>query len=223
MNHVLPFRESPSTGITGFTVFTKHSTTKKKLLIFQVRDIVSFAHRIGTIPYVPWQDWLHFATQIELPLVSPYICILHSHVLELCGTASSTDLKPILRVWDFSLRSRRLQAQDDPSAQFPPYTMREPLLDAKCHRPTFQIMEGGVLFTHVRIHAIVRHAEVLTRCTSRIQLTEDWNGTFGLLRTSNTITTRAPDFQLYFHAINPSSSFHHPTGLCSYRQLPSAV
>ena len=161
MNHVLPFRESSSMSITGFMVYTKHSTVTKKLLIIPVRNLISFACRMGTTTYVPWQDWLHFATLIELPPVSPRMHIFHSHVLNVHRAVSSTEPRSILRVWDFSFRSRRRQAQDDPSAPLPPYTMREILFDAKYYHPMFQITEGGVLITRVRIQAIVRHAKVL--------------------------------------------------------------
>jgi hypothetical protein len=160
-NHTLPFRESDSMSITGFMVYTKHSTMTKQLLIFRVRDLVGFADKIGTVAHVPWQDWLHFATLIELPLVSPHIRIFRSQVLNVCGTDASTEPASI-RVWDFSLRSRRQQAQDDPSAPLPLYTIREFPLDAEYRRSAFRITEGGVLVTSVRIRAIASHAKVLT-------------------------------------------------------------
>jgi hypothetical protein len=229
MNHALPFRESPSMGITGFTVFTKHSTTAKQLLIFQVRDIVSFAHRIGTIPYVPWQDWLHFATPIELPLTFPHTRILHSQVLDVCrASVSSADPRPILRIWDFSFRSRRQQVQDDPSAPLPPYTTREFPLDVGYRWSKIHMTEGGVLFTRVRIHAIARHAKVLIRCTFRIQLAR--NETSGHRRESGAITTRSQAFSYIFKQSTlrfvppPPHGVVHPSAiaiLCAPPATPS--
>ena len=165
MNHVLPFRESSSMGITAFVAYTEHPITKmmtRRVLVIPVRTLAGFARRIGEVAYVPWQDWLHFATPIELPTASPCTHILHSQVLSVRETGNAPGSTSILRVWDFSLHSRRRQVQNNPSARLPPYTIREFPFGADYHNSTFDFTEGGVLATTVRIYVISRHAEVLT-------------------------------------------------------------
>lgn len=154
MNHVLPFRESPSMGIVGLHMI-------RMTLIIPVRALVSFARRIGRDDYVPWRDWQHFATPIELPPTSTPPHILHSQVLSVCRARNPWSA-PTLRVLDFSLRSRRRQPLGDPSAPLPPYIVRESPFYADCDISTFDFTEGGVLATSVRIHVIARHTNVLT-------------------------------------------------------------
>jgi hypothetical protein len=159
-NHVLPFRESPSTGIIAFVAYTEHPITKamtRKVLVIPVRILANFARRIGEVAYVPWQDWLHFATPIELPTASPCIHILHSQVLSVREDGNAPG--SILRVWDFSLHSRRRQVQNNPSVRLPQYTIREFPFDADYYNSAFDCTEGGVLATSVRIYVIARHAK----------------------------------------------------------------
>lgn len=151
-NHVLPFRESLSMGITAFVAHTEHPVTKmviRRVLIIPVKTLVGFARRIGEITYVPWQDWLHFATPIELPPASPHTHILHSQVLSVHETGSAPGSTSILRVWDFSLRSRRREVQNNPSAPLPPYTVQEFPFGADYRNSAFDFTEGGVLATSV--------------------------------------------------------------------------
>lgn len=159
MNHILPFRESPSMGVVGLVVYKKPMI--RSVLIIPVRTLASFVP--GTrATYVPWQNWLHFATPIELTSVSSLPHILHSQVLSVHGAGGTLGSTSILRVLDFSLRSRRRQVQDDPSAPLPPYTVRESPFDAEYRNSTFDFTEGGVLATSVRIYVIAMHDNVLT-------------------------------------------------------------
>ena len=163
MNHVLPFRENHSMGITAFVAYTEHPITKtmtRRVLVIPVRILTSFARRIREGAYVPWQDWLHFATPIDLPTASPCTHILHSQVLNVREADNGST--SILRVWDFSLHSRRRQVQNNPSARVPPYTIREFPFDADYHNSAFYFTEGGVLARTVRIYVVARHIEVLT-------------------------------------------------------------
>jgi len=109
-NHVLPFRESHSMGITAFVAYTEQPVTKmmtKRVLTISVRTLVSFAHRIGEALYIPWQDWGHFATSIELPTTSSCIHFLHSQILSVREVGNAPGSTSMLLVWDFSLHSRR--------------------------------------------------------------------------------------------------------------------
>jgi len=187
-NHTLPFHECPSMGIVGFVARVGHPVTKlmiRKALILPVKTLASFARRIGTTSYVPWREWQDLVIPIELPLAPLHTHVLHSQMLSIGAADNSPGSTSILRVWDFSLHSRR-QAQDDPSAPFPPYAVREIQLDADYHNSSFDFTGGGVLVAFVRIHAITRHAEVLIPRTSRMSRAEDENNTSGRFRESNT-------------------------------------
>ena len=225
VNHALPFCESPSMGIAAFVAYAENHITRmmiRRLLIIPVKTLASFARRIGEdTTYVPWQDWLHFATPIEIPQDSTHTHILHSHVLSVreAGAAASTS---ILRIWDFSLRARRRQVGNDPSALIPPYTVREFPFDADCRDSGFEFTEGGVLATSVRVLVIGRYTEVLTLCTSRVRRAEDASGRF---KEYIDFDNRVAGFRLYFHGLNSNHSLrftcHHlPT---RHRHSPNTV
>lgn len=151
-SHGLPFHESPHSGIAAFTTYAL-KTSVTQVLVIPIRTLVSFAHRIGTVEYVPWQDWLHFAVPIELTqaLVSPSTCgILHSQVLCVHRADNSSEPTSILRVYDFSPHSRRRKVKDDPSVPLPPYTVQEFPFDVEYYGSVFGFTEGGVLVTSVR-------------------------------------------------------------------------
>jgi len=70
-------------GITAFVVYARRPiagmVARRVLTIpltIPVKTLTSFAHRMEEVVYVPWQDWGHFATPIELPATSPCIHIL---------------------------------------------------------------------------------------------------------------------------------------------------
>ena len=162
VNHLLPFRESPSMGIARIVIYAKNPITRlmdRRVLIVPVRTLVSFAHRIGPVTHVPWQDWLHFAT---LTPVSSSPHVLHSQLLSVLGAEDSLGSTSILRVMDFSLRSRRREVQDDPSAPLPLFTVREFPFDADYYYYKFDFTEGGVLTTPARTHVIARQPKILT-------------------------------------------------------------
>ena len=164
-NHVLPFREISSMGITAFVAYTQHPITKtmtRRLLTIPVKTLASSAHRIGEVVYVSWQDWGHFATPIELPATSLRIHILHSQVLSVREVANAPGSTSMILVWDFSLHSRRRQVQNNPSARFPPYAVPEFTFGANYHHSAFDFTEGGVLITSVRTYVIVLRPKVLT-------------------------------------------------------------
>lgn len=228
VNHALPFCESPSMGIAAFVAYAENHITRmmiRRLLIIPVKTLASFTHRIGedTTTYIPWQDWLHFATPIEIPQDSTHTYILHSHVLSVheAGAATSTS---ILRVWDFSLRARLRQVGNDPSALIPPYTVREFPFDADCRDSGFEFTEGGVLATSVRVPVIGRYTEVLTLCTSRARRAEDTSGRF---EEYIDFDNRISGFRLYFTdsiviipsglpaATYPSSAFAEHRLMCT--------
>jgi hypothetical protein len=146
----LPFRESPSMGVAAFSTYAIASVVSHALVI-PVKTLVGFARRIGTAERVPWMDWLHFATPVELPLVFPLAHILHSHILSVRRAEDSVVSTSILQVCDFSLHSRRRKIHGDPSAQLPPYTVQEFPFDVTFHGSTFDFTEGGILVTYVRV------------------------------------------------------------------------
>ena len=190
MNHVLPFRESPSMGITALVAHTAHPITGtpiRRILIIPVGALVSLARRIGEAAYVPREDWLHFAIPIELHPIAAYTHVLHSQVLNVQRAGNTPGSTSILRVWDFSLRSRRQQVQNDPSAPLPPYTIRVFPFDANYQDSLFDFTEGGVLATSVRIYVIASHAKVLI-CIYRMRGMEDVSGHF---RRRNAVTIPA--------------------------------
>lgn len=201
-NHALPFRGSPSTGIAGFVVYVDNPIAKmtiRRVLIVPVRTLVSFSRRIGT---VPWQDWLHFATPTPNSL---YTHVLHSQVLSVFGAGESPGSTSILRVLDFSLRSRRRQVQDDPTAPLPPFTILEFPFDADYHNSAFDFTDGGVLVTTVRIYVILRRNKILTGCTSRMRGMGDGNVTSGHRRESNAIAICTSSLRLCSQTIDFSS------------------
>jgi len=229
-NHVLPFRECPSMGIIALVAHTKHpitGTTIRRTLVIPVGTLASFARRIGEAAYVPWEVWSRFAVPIELNPTAPFAHILHSQVLAVQKVENPLGPTSILRVWDFSLRSRRRQVQSDPSASLPPYTIRVFPLDADYQDSLFDFTEGGVLVTSVRIHVIARHAKVLI-CTSRIQRTEVWKDISGDFRRYSAVTIRAAGsgytFKQSISTVYPPPSGHRQspnTVLCA--PLPTAV
>lgn len=165
VNHVLPFQESPSTGIAALAVLRRHPSSEmaaSRTLIIPVKTLANFSLRIGTVERVPWQDWQQFATPTELRQAPSHTHILHSQVLSVRGADDSARSTSVLRVYDFSLRSRRRKVQDDPSALLPPYTVHEFQFDAAYHTSSFDFTEGGILVTSVRIFAILKDARVLT-------------------------------------------------------------
>lgn len=141
-SHGLPFRGSPPLGITAFTTYGP-TATAPRVLIIPVRALVSFAHLIGKVEYVTWQDWYQFTVPIgHFPgLVRR---ILHSQVLSVHRRSSVPVSTSVLRVFDFSLRSRRRKVKDDPSAPLPPYTVQEISFDTAYYGSAFGFTEGGV-------------------------------------------------------------------------------
>ena len=108
-NHVLPFHDGSSMGM-GFAAHSNMTSTTQALVV-PVRTLASFAHGIGTVERVPWQEWLPFATPIELLLFFSPRSILHSRVLNVHRADNSFTPRSVLRVHNFSLLSRRRKVQ----------------------------------------------------------------------------------------------------------------
>ena len=165
MNHVLPFREVHSMGIIAFAFCAINpgtETTAARTYIVSVGTLASFSPRIGTAECVPWKEWQHFATPIGHHLAPLRTRIFHSQMLSVHRANSSVRSTSVLRIYDFSFRSRRRKVQQNPSAPLPPYTVQEFPLGANYRTSSFEFTEAGVLVTSVRICAIIRHAETLT-------------------------------------------------------------
>lgn len=145
-DHALPFYESPSTGVAALVVRMQGPFSEMATCVIPVGALTNFAHMTGTVDRIPWEDWKHHLT--PLPLC---IHLLHSHALTVQPTDDSTRAGCILRVHDFSRFSRRREARKVPSAPLPPYTVREFQLDVPYYESSFDLTEGGVLVTTVRI------------------------------------------------------------------------
>ncbi|KAF9790597.1 hypothetical protein BJ322DRAFT_1104254 [Thelephora terrestris] len=147
VHHVLPFYESPSMGIIALAVRRRQSCSEVatiRTLIVPVKTLASFASRMGTVECIPWQDWQHLATPIELRPIPLHTRILHSQVLCVYGAQDPAQTASILRVYDFSLRSRRRKAKGE---SLPPYTTQEFQLDIAHHKSLFGFTESGVVVT----------------------------------------------------------------------------
>jgi len=141
-SHDLPFRGSAPLGIAAFTTYGP-TKTATQVMIIPVRTLVSFTHLIGKVEHVPWQDWHQFAVPIGL---FPGLAhrILHSQVLSVHRRNVVPEPTSVLRVYDFSLRSRRRKVKDKPSAPLPPYTVQEISFGAAYYGSAFGFTEGGV-------------------------------------------------------------------------------
>lgn len=106
-NHALPFHDGPSMGIAAFAAYSNVTATTQALAV-PVGTLASFARGIGAAERVSWQEWLPFATPVELPLVfRPHPSILHSRVLSVRRADNSSTPRSVLQVHDFLLRSSR--------------------------------------------------------------------------------------------------------------------
>jgi hypothetical protein len=154
VNHTLPFCESPSIGIVMLVVRRGHpglTTPSRRTLVIPVRAFAAFAPMIGRAKSVPWESWKHFVTTFPYHSGLPILNSRALHVFRADNPRQSA-----VEVYDFSLRSRRRETQDDPSARPPPYTVRKFAFDADHHNSSFDPMEGGILVTtKVRMHSVV--------------------------------------------------------------------
>jgi hypothetical protein len=163
MEHALPFCENHSMGLVAFSFRRRESSAMgEPTYIIPVGDLVRFTQLMGTVERVPWQDWQRFTTPIGIRWVPSHIYITHSQVLSVHRANSSPRSTSILRIHDFSLRSRRRKVRDDPSVPLPPYTVQEFPLNVRYRSSSFEFTEGGILVASVRIHMIMRHIEALT-------------------------------------------------------------
>ena len=173
VHHTQPFRENPSMGIVAL-VFRDldpgtETTFGGQMYIIPARTLINFAQRIGTGECVPWRGWQHLAIPLGPFFVPSLSHILHSQVLSIHNAGPSIRSKSVLRVHDFSLRSRRRKVQGDPSEPLPPYTVQEFPLDADYLSSLFKLTESGILVTSVRIYTITKHVRKLTWCPSRLR------------------------------------------------------
>ena len=162
-NHGLPFCVSPYKNIAAFTA-EKEATADggavtQTFVINLVGVLASFAPRIGTVESVPWQEWQHLVTPIPIGVHSPFGGALHSGILEVRPTGHLPGSTLELRVFDFSLLSRRRKVQDDPSAPLPQYTVQKFPLSGKYRYPCLNFMEGGILIESVRVHLVATSSE----------------------------------------------------------------
>ena len=170
LNHEPPFRENRSMGVVVFRICNP-SNNPATIEIYTVS--VGALAKLPPVGKLEWSEWQRFATLIETRdnrrdrLRFGYH-ILHSRALNVHKPHGSRQSKVILQVHDFSLRSRRREARDDPSAPFPSCTVQEFPLDRKYHNASFEFTESGILVTLVRIYMVTRHVEALTLCTSSL-------------------------------------------------------
>jgi hypothetical protein len=156
MNHVLPFYEDPSSGSVVVGIYTEHPLVKsviRQALMVPVKVLAGFASKMGTIEFVPWQEWQKFATPIEPDLISSPSGILHSRVLSVHPISETYRSTSMVRICDFSLGSRR-RRKPERDMVLPPYAVLEFPLDSHFHGSSFEFTEGGVLVTTVSAHPI---------------------------------------------------------------------
>ena len=148
--HTLPFRENLSKGIAAFAVDSSEGDlTTRRTFVVPAEAFASLAPNIGRTECIPWRDWKHLTSPIEGGLHPLWTCVSHSQVLSIHSARRSLDSTSVLRIYDFSLRSRR-KAQCQPSAPLPPYTVQEIPLDANYYHSLFEFTEGGILVSPVR-------------------------------------------------------------------------
>ena len=166
MNHELPFRENRSMGVVLFKICGPSYKPFTEIYAIPVGTLAKFppVGRLG------WWEWRRFATLTEISPPSPSSIshILHSRALNFHVPRNSSEV--ILKVHDFSLRSRRQKAREDPSAPFPSYTVQEFPLDPKYNADSLEFMDSGIFAALVRIYVIPRHVEALTLCTPSLIL-----------------------------------------------------
>ena len=167
MNHELPFRENRSMGIVVFRICNpSHELTFIEIYAIPVGTLAKFP----PVGKLEWSKWQCFATLAGVrPPGPPRLShILHSWALNVHIPHGSRRSEVILQVYDFSLRSRRRKARDDPSAPFPSYTVQEFPLNPNYRTSSLEFTDSGILVTLVRIYVITRHIEALTLYTSSL-------------------------------------------------------
>jgi len=128
-SHDAPFHEDASRQLVGIRVISRSRGRRfRTLLVIRYGDLVKLASQIGKKSWIKWETWGKFAIPIEFKPDVREFGLLRSHLLVTCKDLN--DSGTLLRVYDFTVRSRRQQARDNAvSDGLPPYTLQEFLLD----------------------------------------------------------------------------------------------
>lgn len=125
-SHDAPFHEDASRQLVGIRVVSRSRSRRgSTLLVIRYGDLVKLTSQKKT--WVKWETWRNLITPIEFEPDVQEFGLLRSHLLATCKDLK--DSATLLRVYDFTVRSRRQQGREKAVSDcLPPYTLREFLL-----------------------------------------------------------------------------------------------
>ena len=142
-SHDVPFREGASRQLVGIRVISRSRTGRHKILLVRYGDLLKLASHGRS--WVRWGVWEESIIRIEFKPNVQEFGLLHSHLLVACRDLK--DSGTLLRVYDFTVHSRRQQARDGTILDRPqPYTIREFPIGAESGRLSdFRFTEDAIL------------------------------------------------------------------------------
>jgi len=158
-SHNAPFHEGASRQLVGIHVVPRSPTRHRStLLVIRYGDLAKCTSQIGGGSWIKWERWRNFIIPIGFEPGVRELGLLRSHLLVICENLGDS----LLRVYDFTIHSRKQQARDEANpGLLPPYTLREFLLSAN------SLLLDDFLFAEDSILALVVSA-TLARIIRRL-------------------------------------------------------